>query len=321
MSDVLIITETVEGVLRKVSFEMASQGYQLAKGSGGTVDGLVLGEKAGENGELLLKYGVTNAFYNEDAKTKVYGADLYSQIVMNLIKEKQYGIILLAASLKGKDLAAVLAAKLNTGLATDCVDLKPDGDRVIFKRPIYSGKAYANVKIKSDPQIATIRPNTLEAKEQSAGGALKKIECPDVTERVKVIELKTEKSDRIDATEAPVVISGGRGMKSPEAFKILEELADLLGAGIGASRAATDAGWIPYQYQIGQTGKVVAPNVYLACGISGAIQHMAGMSSSKYIVAVNKDPEAPIFKSATFGIIHDLHEFIPAFTAVVKKNR
>lgn len=321
MANVLVVAEFSDKSFRKVSYEMAGMASEIAEGSGGQVSSVVLGDMEESQLNELGKYGVNTIFFSNDNKLKNYLSDLYSEIIVSLVKEHKIDLVLLAVSIKGKDLAAVLAAKLDAGLATDCISFSMDGDSVIYKRPIYSGKAIATVKIKSNPQIATIRPNTLEIKEKNIEAEVNKLEIPSVPEKIKVLEVLPQKSERIDATEASIVISGGRGMKGAEGFKIIEDLADLLGAGIGASRAATDAGWIPYQFQIGQTGKVVSPNIYIACGISGAIQHLAGMGSSKYIVAVNKDPEAPIFKAATFGIVSDLHEFIPAFTNEVKKHR
>ncbi len=321
MANIVVIGELANGQIRKVSLEMMSKAAAIAAETGGKADVILLGTKAREFVQTLTLYGANEIFISEKNIFDEYKPELFLQTLLGFLNGKNYNAVLLGATLQGKDLAAMLAARLETGLAMDTIEIRLDGDRLLFKRPVYSGKAYAFVKIKSDPQIATIRSNNLELVELSGKGTVTELSTPDVTERVSVLERLRQKSERIDATEASIVVSGGRGMKSMENFRILEELADVLGAGIGASRAATDAGWRPHSDQIGQTGKVVSPNLYIACGISGAIQHMAGCGSSKYIVAVNKDPDAPIFQVATYGIVHDLHEFVPVFTEEVKKVR
>lgn len=319
MSNVLVIGELSEGKLRKVAFEMMSSGADMAQQTSGKADAVVLGPGAEAQAPELAKYGADTVYVSEDSRLQNYSGQLFSETIIPLIKEKGYSVVLLGATLAGKDLGPILASRLETGMSMDSIDYKVEGDRVVFTRPMYSGKVISKVKVKSDPQIATVRSNNFPMEEKSGAGNIEKIEVASADEKVKVLDRITAKSDRVDATEASVVVSGGRGMKSAENFKMLEDLADLLGAGLGASRAATDAGWRPHSDQIGQTGKVISPNLYIACGISGAIQHLAGCGSSKYIVAVNKDPEAPIFKVATFGIVHDLHEFVPVFTEEVKK--
>lgn len=316
---VLVISELINGQMRKISYEMTSAAKEISQSIGGSADVLVLGSQASSFTDELKKYGADNVLVAKDEKFDQYAIDSYLATILPLVESANYKYIFLAASLQGKDLAAALAGKLEAGLAMDVIEYKIEGSEVHFKRPIYSGKAYANVKILSVPAIATVRPNNFDLKELNGEGNVKDVAPNIVDDRVEVVERILEKSDRIDAREASIVVSGGRGMKNAENFKIIEELADILGAGVGASRAATDAGWRPHSDQVGQTGKVVSPNLYIACGISGAIQHMAGCGSSKYIVAVNKDPDAPIFQVATYGIVHDLHEFVPIFTAEVKK--
>jgi electron transfer flavoprotein alpha subunit len=209
--------------------------------------------------------------------------------------------------------------KLNAGIVADAVGLKVEGGKVIAKKPIYSGKAYANIKVSSDVQCFTVRPNSQEVTPKKGAGATEASSASAGEVKAKIIGTELSGGNKIQLTEASIIVSGGRGMKGPENFKILQDLCDIIGAALGASRAAVDAGWIPHSHQVGQTGKTVSPNCYIACGISGSIQHMAGMGSSKYIVAVNKDPEAPIFKVATFGIVADLFDVVPALTAEFKK--
>ncbi|HNF17295.1 MAG TPA: electron transfer flavoprotein subunit alpha/FixB family protein, partial [Leptospiraceae bacterium] len=201
----------------------------------------------------------------------------------------------------------------------DVVGFKVDGGAVIAKKPIYSGKAYANIKINTDVQVFTVRPNSQEIGTAAGAGAVEKVSAGAGDVKAKITGTELSGGSKIQLTEAGIIVSGGRGMKGPENFKILQDLCDTIGAALGASRAAVDAGWISHSHQVGQTGKTVSPNCYIACGISGSIQHMAGMGSSKYIVAVNKDPDAPIFKVATFGIVADLFDVVPAVTKEFKR--
>ena len=228
-------------------------------------------------------------------------------------------MVLLGATAQGKDLAARLAARLDAGLAMDCTSLKLDGDQLVAVRPIFGGKVLAEVAIEQSPQLAAIRPNVMEIQENPKEKDIERVDVELPAAQTKVVEKRVEPSGQVDLTEADVVVSGGRGMGGGADFSLLEELARTLGGAVGASRSAVDEGWRPHSDQVGQTGKVVTPSLYIACGISGAIQHLAGMASSKYIVAINKDPEAPIFKKADYGIVDDLFKVLPAVTAEVKK--
>jgi len=235
------------------------------------------------------------------------------------VKENDPAILLLAASAQGKDLAPSVVGKLATGMATDCTDVKIDGGKLVAVRPMYAGKCFGEVVVDTFPQMASLRPNVFTIVECAKAGEVVKFDAGLGEAKTKVVEVQKEASGKIDVAEANIIVSGGRGMKGPEGYGILEELAGLLGAAVGASRAAVDAGWRPQSDQVGQTGKVVSPNLYIACGISGAIQHLAGMSSSKYIVAINKDAEAPIFARADYGVVDDLFKVVPALTQEVKK--
>ena len=221
--------------------------------------------------------------------------------------------------LSGKDLSARVAAKLAAGLATDCTDVKIDGGKLVAVRPMYAGKCFGEVVFNVSPAMASLRPNVFPAAENAKAGAVTKVDVAVEAQKSKVLEVQKDTSGKVDLTEANVIVSGGRGMKGPEGYAILEELAEVIKGTVGASRAAVDAGWRPQKDQVGQTGKVVSPNLYIACGISGAIQHLAGMSSSKCIVAINKDAEAPIFTKADYGVVDDLFKVVPEFTAVCKK--
>ena len=222
-----------------------------------------------------------------------------------------------------KDLSGRLAARLGAGMAQDCIEFSIEDSNLVAKRPIYAGKAYATVTFKGSPQIATARPNVFELNEPDESRSAEVIDAEfsldDSQLKTRVAEFIQEAGGKVDLTEAEKIVSGGRGMKGPENYKILEELADLIDATVGASRSAVDSGWRPHSDQVGQTGKVVSPNLYIACGISGAIQHLAGMSTSKYIVAINKDPDAPIFQKADYGVVGDLFDVVPALTEEIKK--
>jgi electron transfer flavoprotein alpha subunit len=269
----------------------------------------------------LAKYGVDKVFVADDAALEPYTTDAHAAAVAKVVKENDPAILLLGASVQGKDLSSRLVGKLATGMASDCTDIKIEGGKLLATRPMYSGKTFGDIVVSGTPQMASLRPNVFPAVENAKAGEVVKFDAglDAGALKTKVLEVQKDASGKIDLTEADVIVSGGRGMKGPEGYSVLEELASLLGGTVGASRAAVDAGWRPQSDQVGQTGKVVSPNLYIACGISGAIQHLAGMSSSKYIVAINKDPEAPIFARADYGIVDDLFKVVPEMTAAAKK--
>jgi electron transfer flavoprotein alpha subunit len=255
----------------------------------------------------------------DNAAMEPYITEAHAAVVAKVVKENDPAILLLGASVQGKDLSSRVAAKLAAGLATDCTDVKLDGGNFVAIRPMYAGKCFGEIVFNSAPAIASLRPNVFPAAENTKAGAVVKVDAAVDAQKSKVLEVQKDTSGKVDLTEANVIVSGGRGMKGPEGYAILEELADVLKGTVGASRAAVDAGWRPQKDQVGQTGKVVSPNLYIACGISGAIQHLAGMSSSKCIVAINKDAEAPIFTKADYGVVDDLFKVVPELTAVCKK--
>lgn len=321
---VWIVAEQREGELRKISRELVSEGRRLADQLGQPLTALLLGSNIKEKSSELAKYGADKVMVADDERLATYTTDAYTSVIAELAQAHEPAIMLLGASVQGKDLAGRLAAKLGVGVAQDCVEFSVDGGNLVAKRPIYAGKAYATVTYTdSVPQIATARPNVLELNEPDESRSAEVVDAEfsldDSQLKTKVVEFRQEAGGKIDLTEAERIVSGGRGMKGPENYNILEELADLIGATVGASRSAVDAGWRPHSDQVGQTGKVVAPNLYIACGISGAIQHLAGMSTSKVIVAINKDPEAPIFQKADYGIVGDLFEVVPALTEQIRK--
>ncbi len=318
---VWIVAEVRDGAYRKVSFEIASAARKLADELGDEVCAVLCGSGIEGKAAELGKYGVDKVYVADNAALEPYTTDAHAAAVAKIVKEKDPAILLLAASVQGKDLSARLVGKLATGLATDCTGLKLDGGKLVAMRPMYAGKCFGEVAFEAAPAMASLRPNVFPIVENAKAGAVEKFDpALDAGQlKTKVAEIAKDTSGKIELTEANIIVSGGRGMKGPENFPLLEELAKVLGAAVGASRAAVDAGWRPVNDQVGQTGKTVSPNLYIACGISGAIQHLAGMSSSKFIVAINKDAEAPIFQRADYGIVDDLFKVVPEVTAAAKK--
>ncbi len=318
---VWIVAEQRYGAYRKISFELASTARKLANQLGEEVCAVLLGSGIEGIAGELGKYGVDKVYVADQPVLEPYTTDAHAAAVAKVVKENDPSILLLGASTQGKDLSGRLVGKLATGMATDCVDLQIVDGKLSARRPMYAGKCYGEIMISSFPQMASLRPNVFPAVENSKTAEVIKFDAgiDGGQLKTKVLEVQKDTSGKVDLTEANIIVSGGRGMKGPENYVILEELADLLGATVGASRAAVDAGWRPQKDQVGQTGKVVSPNLYIACGISGAIQHLAGMGSSKYIVAINKDPDAPIFARADYGIVDDLFKIVPELTKEVKK--
>ncbi|WP_066292642.1 electron transfer flavoprotein subunit alpha/FixB family protein [Bacillus sp. FJAT-29937] len=316
---VLVLGEVRDGSLRNVSFEAVAAAKTAAEG--GEVVGVLIGDSVSALGGELIQYGADRVITVEDEKLKQYTSDGYSQVVMAVIDaEKPDGLIFGHTAL-GKDLAPKIAAKLSSGLISDVTALEIAGGNLVFTRPIYSGKAFEK-KIVTDGLIfATIRPNNISplVKDESRSGDVTSLSVDIKDLRTIIKEVVRKASEGVDLSEAKVVIAGGRGVKSEEGFGPLKELAKVLNGAVGASRGACDADYCDYSLQIGQTGKVVTPDLYIACGISGAIQHLAGMSNSKVIVAINKDPEANIFKVADYGIVGDLFEVVPMLTEEFKK--
>jgi electron transfer flavoprotein alpha subunit len=319
-----VFAEHREGNIKKVVYELLSSGRKLAAETGEEVCALLFGKGVAGLAATLGEYGADKVYLADDDMLAQYTTDAYSLVLSELIKEKEPSVVLLGCTVLGRDLAARVAQKAKTGLMTDCTGMELSGGQVVFMRPVYAGKAFVKaVCPELRPVMATVRPNVLIPREPQAGRGAEVVNVPvnlekkDLRQVIKDVVLQV--STRPELTEANIIVSGGRGMKGPENYKILEELADVLGAAVGASRAAVDSGWIPQSYQVGQTGKTVSPTLYIACGISGSTMHLAGMRSSKFIVAINKDPEADIFKVADYGIVGDLFEVVPLFTEECKK--
>lgn len=317
--NVLVLGEAREGELRNVSFETIAAAKTISEG--GTVTAVLLGDSVENLAQEMVQYGADRVVTVEHPHLKQYTSDAYSQAFMAVYEQEKPDAIVLGHTAMGKDLSPKLASKLSSGLISDVTKIEGEGDAAEFIRPIYSGKAFEKVQSKGGLLFITIRPNNIEplTKDESRSGDVSSLTV-DITNLRSVIANVVRKStEGVDLSEAKVIIAGGRGVKSEDGFKPLEELAQLLGGAVGASRGACDADYCDYSLQIGQTGKVVTPDLYIAVGISGAIQHMAGMSNSKVIVAINKDPEANIFKVADYGIVGDLFEVVPMMIEEVKK--
>jgi electron transfer flavoprotein alpha subunit len=322
-----IIAEQKEKKLKKVSLELLSLGKKLKEKKGLELYAVLPGFEIEDLAPQLGHYGAEKVFLLDDEILKAYSTEGYSKAIACLVKDHKPEILLGGATAQGKDLLPRVAAKLDTGLASECiyVDLNSDG-KLLCTRPMYAGKVRVESTIPdSTPQMASLRPNLFEVlpPDESKSAEVVKVK-PNVTDqdiRAKIKEVLKEAGEKIDITEAEAIVSGGRAMKESDNFKILQELAQVLGgkATVGASRAAVDAGFASHDIQVGQTGKVVNPNLYIACGISGAIQHLAGMITSKCIVAINKDPDAPIFQKADYGVVGDLFKVIPILTEAIKK--
>jgi electron transfer flavoprotein alpha subunit len=325
MAGVLVFADQKNGTFRQVIFEMLGEVKKIAKHLGEELHAVVLGKDIGACSVPLAEAGAEKIYLIDNAQLETYTTDGYSKSLAELIKQEKPSLVLFAHNAVGKDLAPAVAQKVGAGQVSDIIGVKLEGNGVLFKRPIYAGKAFTFVSFTgaAGTGIVTVRPKVFDPAPRQAGQTAPVVSfatgvaASDIRQIVKDVVRKA--STRVELTEADVVVSGGRGMKSGENFKILEELADVLGAAIGATRAAVDEHWIEPQFQVGQTGKVVSPTLYIACGISGAIQHLAGMGSSKFIVAINKDPEAEIFKVADYGVVADLFTVVPILTQEFKK--
>ncbi|MDO8518767.1 MAG: electron transfer flavoprotein subunit alpha/FixB family protein [Deltaproteobacteria bacterium] len=321
MPDILIFAEHQDGKVKKVSLELASKATELAKESGGKVTALLIGGDAGALAPQLAPYGVSQVAAVAGPAFEKYNTIAYARAVSDAVAKLNPSILLGTASSMGRDLFPRISAKLKSGLASDCTDLRIEGGKLVAKKPVYSGKALADVLFETPIQMATTRPNSFPISVPNAGAKAEVvlIACEPGELRAPLKEVVAGAAGKVDLTEAEIIVSGGRAMANADNFKILQELAGIIGATVGASRAAVDSGFAPHEMQVGQTGKVVNPKLYIACGISGAIQHLAGMRTSKVIVAVNKDPEAQIFAKADYGLVGDLFTLVPLMSAEFKK--
>lgn len=315
---ILVLGETRDSSLRNVSFEAIAAAKTVAEG--GEVVGVIFGESVAEIGKELIHYGADRVIAVEHELLKQYSSDGYTQGLLAVIDQESPDGIIFGHTSMGKDLAPRVAGKLSSGLISDAIGVEEAGGNIVFTRPIYSGKAFEKRIVTDGLVFATIRPNNIDPLEHdpSRTGEVTTLSVDIKDLRTVIKEVVRKATEGVDLSEAKVIVAGGRGVKSEDGFEPLKELANVLGGAVGASRGACDADYCDYSLQIGQTGKVVTPDLYIACGISGAIQHLAGMSNSKVIVAINKDPEANIFKVADYGIVGDLFEVVPLLTEEFK---
>ncbi|MBI3803376.1 MAG: electron transfer flavoprotein subunit alpha/FixB family protein [Nitrospirae bacterium] len=327
MPGILVFAEQREGKVKRVGLEALAAAKRLITQAGGEVGAVLIGDQVASEAKALAAGGADKVYLAEAPELRLYSSEGYASIVADVAKRSDATLLLMGATAMGKDLGPKLAAKLKGPFIGDCIALEVGaGGIASATRPIYGGKLLSKVVSRQASfQVATLRPNVFPANAPDGSRqpvierVAPSIDLAQLTAKVK--ELLASAGSKIELTEAQIIVSGGRGLKAPENFKLVEALAEALGAAVGASRAAVDAGWKPHAYQVGLTGKTVSPLLYIACGISGAIQHQAGMSSSKYIVAINKDPNAPIFKLANYGIVGDVFEILPLLTEAVQKAK
>jgi len=323
---VYVFAEQVDGKLAGVSLELTSEAKKLAADLNAEVTSVVLGKDIGKLADKLISYGADHVIVVDKPELETYMTEPYTYVMAKLVKEKKPEILLYGATAIGRDLAPRVSARVHTGLTADCTGLEIDEEtkNLRMTRPAFGGNIMATI-VCADfrPQMATVRPGVMKrTKIAEAKGDIENfdIDLPAETANVEILEIIKKVSDRMDIQDANILVSGGRGMGCPENFSVLEELADVLGGTVSSSRACVDAGWVPKDRQVGQTGKTVRPNLYIACGISGAIQHLAGMEESDIIIAVNKDESAPIFEIADYGVVGDVMEIIPAFTEQIRND-
>ncbi|MCI7223029.1 electron transfer flavoprotein subunit alpha/FixB family protein [Fusobacterium sp.] len=325
---VFVIGEQFEGKIHPVTIELIGEGKKLAKQLKKEISVIIAGNNIEKSAQNLLNYGVNKVYYLEHILLTDYITDFYANSIAELLKEKKPEIVLIGATSIGRDLGPRLSAKLGTGLTADCTKLEIDekDNKLLQTRPAFGGNLMATIICpKNRPQMSTVRPGVMEkAKYQEViEGQLEKITPIIDKKEIRVNLLKKEKQEntKLNLADAKIIVAGGRGLKEKKGFELIEKLARCLNGEVGASRAAVDAGWINYTHQVGQTGTTVHPDLYIACGISGAIQHLAGMQESKYIVAINKDPNAPIFKICDFGIVGDVYEVLSTIIKTIEEKK
>jgi electron transfer flavoprotein alpha subunit len=316
---ILVFAEQRDGKIKKSSFEAVSAATGLAKQLGAECVALVVGHGVTASAAELGTCGATKVLAVDSPSLEKYSLQVWESAIVQTARNINAAVVILSATQMGKDLGPRVAVGLEAGLAADCIALSVNGGSIVASRPVYAGKAVIDVEVLTAVKVFSLRPNVFPV---AGGGAPATVDAAGVSVKTDavdgVVDTKVA-SGRPDVAEADIIVSGGRGLKGPEHFHLVEELADAFGAAVGASRAVVDAGWRPHSEQVGQTGKTVSPTLYVACGISGAVQHLAGMNSSKYIVAINKDKDAPIFQIADYGIVGDALELLPEFTVRVKE--
>ncbi len=322
MGSILIVAEIQAGQIREASYELASFAQQVAGESGREVASLLMGKDVGTLAEELAARGGGTVHVADGASFENYNAELASAAIQAAVAASGADLVLISNTPSGWDVAPRVAAALDAGFVSDCFQISGEGGALRFKRRVFNGKLDATLSTSSEMVVASVQPGATAAFEGSTGGSTKALEVATTDTRSRFVEIKPAEAKGVDLTKADVIVSGGRGVGDPEKFpEVIQPLADALGGAMGASRPVVDAGWLPHAYQVGSSGQVVTPKLYIACGISGAIQHLVGMKASNYIIAINKDPDAPIFEVANLGVVGDLFEIVPALTSAVKNAK
>jgi len=315
MGTTLIVAEIQNGKIREASYELIT----LANGVGGDVKSLVIGSGVGDAASEFASKGGGETYVADDASLADYSVDAYNAAIRAAVDASGADLVLLSNTPQGWDVAPRVAAGLDAGFVSDCFKVEAAGDGFTFTRRVFNGKLDAQLSSTGGPVVATVQPGACEAAESGAAGSTTPLSVDTSGARTKFVEIKVAESTGVDLTKADIIVSGGRGVGDPEKFpEVIEPLADSLGGAMGASRPVVDAGWLPHPYQVGSSGQVVTPKLYIAAGISGAIQHLVGMKGSNFIIAINKDPDAPIFEVADIGVVADLFDIVPALTDAVK---
>ncbi len=318
MSTSLIVTEIQGGKIREASFELASFAQKL----GGSVKSLVVGQGVDALAEEFSKKGGGEVLVADDASLAGYNAQAYCAAICAAVEATGADLVLLSNTPSGWDVAPRVAAALDAGFVSDCFEVSDNGGKPVFKRRVFNGKLDATVSTSADKVVATFQPGATAPFDGSSDGSVSKLEGSVDAGGTRFVEIKQSEAKGVDLSKADVIVSGGRGVGAPEKFsEVIQPLADVLGGAMGASRPVVDAGWLPHEYQVGSSGQVVQPKLYIACGISGAIQHLVGMKTSNFIIAINKDPDAPIFEVADLGVVGDLFEVVPALTKAIQEAK
>ena len=316
MGTTLIVTEIQNGKIREASYELAAMAQSL---TGSETKSLVIGSGVGDEASAFASKGGGDTLVVDNAAAANYNADAWTAAIMAAVESSGADLVLISNTPTGWDVAPRVAALLDAGFVSDCFKISEDGGNRVFTRRVFNGKLDAQLTASSDRVVASVQPGATAPFEGSTDGSTQSLDVDFSGVRTKFVEVKTAESTGVDLTKADIIVSGGRGVGAPEKFpEVIQPLADALGGAMGASRPVVDAGWLPHPYQVGSSGQVVSPKLYIACGISGAIQHLVGMKSSNFIVAINKDPDAPIFEVADLGIVADLFEVVPALTAAIQ---
>jgi electron transfer flavoprotein alpha subunit len=322
MGSILIVAEIQDGRIRESSFELAAYAQKIAAATGREISSLVLGKDVASLADEFATKGGGKVYVADDELLANYCVESANAAIRAAVEASGADVILLSNTPSGWDVAPRIAAGLDAGFVSDCSDVADDGGALVFERRIFNGRLDAQVRVKSDVVVATMQPGATEPFDGSSDGSVVKLEVSLTSDKAKFIEMKVAESQGVDLSKADVIVAGGRGLGDADKFnEVLQPLADALGGALGASRPVVDAGWLPHQFQVGSSGQVVAPKLYIAAGISGAIQHLVGMKGSNFIIAINKDPDAPIFEVANIGAVGDLFEIVPALTKAVEQAK